>query len=120
MASVLGVSVRRSHLIFLLLGPLALSGCGSAPGSATLTGSSSQYGVQLSWSAGASADPVVSYNVYREQTAGFAQINSSPVTTTSYMDSSTASGQAYVYMVESVDGNGNVSDPSDTVSVSVP
>jgi hypothetical protein len=36
------------------------------------------------------------------------------------MDTSAASGQTYVYMVESVDAEGNASDPSDPVSVSVP
>lgn len=112
--------MRRSHWILLLLGALVLSGCGSTAGSPALTGSSSQYGVQLTWNESSSVDPVVSYNVYRGQTAGFAQINTSPVTSTSYLDSSAASGQTYVYMVESVDAGGNASDPSGAVSVSVP
>jgi fibronectin type 3 domain-containing protein len=106
--------------VFVVLGPFALSGCGGAAGSPTISGNSTQYGVQLSWSETSSADPVVSYNVYREQNAGFAQLNASPVTSTSYLDSTAASGQTYSYMVESVDAQGNSSEPSATVSVSVP
>ncbi len=112
--------MRRLFLTFALLGPIALSGCGSAAGNPAISGNSTQYGVQLNWSETSSADPVVSYNIYRQQTGGFAQINTSPVTATSYMDTSAASGQTYVYMVESVDAEGNASDPSDPVSVSVP
>jgi len=124
---VLGGSVRGSCPVFSLLGlfaltvsSIALSGCGSATSNPPLSGSASSYGVQLTWTEETGSDPAVSYNIYREQTAGFVQINASPVTTTSYLDSTTASRQTYGYMVESVDADGVQSDPSATITVSVP
>jgi fibronectin type 3 domain-containing protein len=100
--------------------PAALSGCGGTVNNIPSTGGSSAYGVQLTWNETPGGDSAVSYNVFREQTAGFVQINASAVTTTSYLDSTAASGQTYVYMVESVDADGNASDPSETVTVAVP
>lgn len=65
-----------------------------------------QYVVRLNWTASsdASANPSLTYNVYRAPTCAghFLAINSAPVTGTSYVDSSVASGAAYCYRVTAV------------------
>ncbi len=79
--------------------------------------------VNLTWDAPASSpDPVAGYNVYRSpsNTYAFVQLNSSAVTQTSYVDASAQSGQAYDYIVESVDASGVTSAPTNVATVAVP
>lgn len=114
-----GGGVSRSFCSFLLLGLLALWGCGSSTGSG-VTGTNTEYGVQLNWSEVDSPDPAVSYNVYRQGTEGFNQINTSPVTSASYLDTAVASGETYGYEVTAVDAVGGESAPSSPITVSVP
>jgi hypothetical protein len=73
------------------------------------------HSVTLSWTG--SADPSVSYNVYRLSgacpstgTAGFSKINATPVAATTYIDSPSAPG-TYCYYATSV-FNGAESVPS--------
>ena len=67
-------------------------------------------------------DPAVSYNTYRAPTGStsYQQINSAVDTTTLYLDLTVQPAQTYVYIVESVDVNGNTSAASNTASVVIP
>lgn len=90
-----------------------------------LTGSGQgvTYQVNLSWNAPAtSADPVAGYNVFRAPTgsSAFQQVNTSAVTTTSYVDGSVQNGTAYDYVVRSVDAAGAMSDASNTYTATIP
>ncbi|EEF63251.1 glycoside hydrolase family 9 protein [Pedosphaera parvula] len=84
--------------------------------------SQSGSGVSLSWSA--SSDSVVGYHVFRStsMTVPFTRLTDSPVTGTSYTDSSAASG-SYIYMVRAVkletSGSGTYYNPSQGAFVAV-
>jgi fibronectin type 3 domain-containing protein len=82
-----------------------------------------QYAVKLSWTASsdASANPSLTYNVYRASSCAghFALINSAPVTATSYVDPSSAAGAAYCYQVTAVLA-GLESAPSNQAIAAVP
>jgi hypothetical protein len=96
---------------------VSLSGTGE-------TGSSGTPGeVNLTWVAPTnSPDPVAGYNVYRSASGAysFAQLNSSVVTQTTYVDTTAQTGQAYDYIVESVDASGTTSAPTNIASVNIP
>ncbi len=73
--------------------------------------SSGQIG--LSWRL--SADPtIVGYNLYRSTSSGtaYAKLTSSPISTTSYVDSGLANGQTYFYVAKVVFSNGTESSAS--------
>jgi hypothetical protein len=82
-----------------------------------------QHAVKLSWTASsdASANPSLTYNVYRASTCAghFALINSAPVPATAYVDASSAAGAAYCYQVTAVLG-GVESAPSNHAIATVP
>lgn len=115
--------MKKLDLLSLLLLPLITS-CGSHIVSASgLAGVSSKYTVQLTWNEPGSADPAVSYNVYRELTTGpvgFAQINTSPVVATTYTDTQVQLGTSYSYVVRAVDAEGGESNVSNIATVQVP
>ena len=92
---------------------IALTGTGVAP----LT-----YSVQLSWTAPASsADPVVSYNVYRATgTGAYQKLNTAVNTPTTYTDATVTSGTTYNYEVTSVDASGVESTPSNVYTAAIP
>jgi hypothetical protein len=78
--------------------------------------------VSLNWDApSSSADPVAGYNVYRapDGSSSYAQLNSSVVTQTNYVDATAGIGQTYDYIVESVDASGATSSPSNMASVTL-
>jgi hypothetical protein len=83
----------------------------------------SQYAVRLAWtaSASASANPSLTYNVYRAATCAgqFSRINATPVAGPLYLDTSVASGAAYCYQVTSVLA-GLESTPSNQALAAVP
>jgi hypothetical protein len=83
---------------------------------------SATYEVQLSWTAPASsADPVVSYNIYRSTGAGtYRKLNTAVNTPTSYTDTTVQSGVTYNYEVTSVDGSGVESTPSNVYTAVIP
>jgi len=94
---------------------------GSAVRAATLP-ASTQYAVDLTWSAPtSSSDPVAAYAVYREQLNGsFAEITTG-IAGTSYTDNTLPLyGVTFMYYATSVDAEGNQSVPSNTVSVVIP
>ena len=82
-----------------------------------------QYTVRISWTASvdAAANPSLTYDVYRASTCGghFVKINAVPVTGTSYLDASVATGAAYCYQVVSV-LRGLSSSPSNQAVAAVP
>jgi len=87
------------------------------------TGQSVSHEVDLSWAAPTSSPVAVAgYIVLRANSgsSSYQQVNSSSVTQTAFVDSNVTSGQAYNYMVESVDNSGNPSVPSNTASAVIP
>ncbi len=86
------------------------------------TGTATAHQVDLSWTAPSSTpDPVKGYNVYRSTGSGaMTLMNSSINTTTSYVDSSVASGTSYNYVVKSVGTSGVESVGSNQIEVAVP
>ncbi len=88
----------------------------------SLSGTGELLEVNLSWNAPSSSpDPIAGYNVYRalSGSGSYEQLNPSIVTQTSYVDLTVSGGQTYDYVVESVDGAGNTSAPSNLAGVSV-
>jgi fibronectin type 3 domain-containing protein len=93
---------------------ISLSGTGA---------SAATYQVNLSWDApSSSSDPVAGYNVYRAPsgTSSYAQVNSAVVSQTTYVDNNVQAGQTYDYIVESVDGSGTESVPSNMAAAVIP
>jgi len=96
---------------------------GSASIALSGTGQTTGYQVNLTWSApSSSADPVAGYHVYRAANGSstYKLMNSTLTTTTTYSDSTVASGTSYVYYVVSVDSAGAESAPSNSWSASIP
>jgi hypothetical protein len=81
-----------------------------------------QHSVTLSWAApGSSAEPISGYIAYRSLNGGnYSALFSSPVSSTTYVDTAVQSGAAYSYYIESVGQNGQSSGPSTTVQATVP
>ena len=101
-------------LLAVLLGFTSLSRASTLPLSTT-------YVVNLSWQApNSSPDPVAGYFIYRALAGGYSELNSSPITGTSYTDTSLLYGVSYKYYATSVDAEGTQSDPSNTVTVPIP
>jgi hypothetical protein len=91
---------------------VALSGTGSTA-----------YAVDLTWDAPASsADAVEGYNVYRSASgaSAFQLLNTGVNLVTTFTDTTVKSGQAYDYIVTSVDSSGVESAPSNTFDVTIP
>lgn len=76
--------------------------------------------VDLIWAPDADAD-LAGYNVYRSEAGSAeAKLNSKPVNTPAYRDSSVVRGRKYVYSVTAVDVRGNESGRSEEAEESVP
>jgi len=99
-------------LITAVVAPPADTVAPSAPTSLVATTVSNS--VRLTWTASTDNTGVVGYNVYKNST------KVGTVTTTSYADASVTSGTTYTYVVRAVDAAGNISNPSNSVSVTVP
>jgi hypothetical protein len=94
----------------------------AALGGTCVTGSGAvSHYVSLSWTASVSAN-IVGYKVYRatSSTGSYTLLTASPVTTTSYSDSTVQAGQTYYYAATAVDSSGNESTYSSQVSAAVP
>ena len=112
-ASVTGTLTIVSTSLTNPTATISLSGTGMAVG----------YAVDLSWNAPASSpDPVAGYIVYRSPSgaSSYVQMNSSAVTQTAYTDPSVKAGQAYDYVIESIDASGVESAPSNVASATIP
>ena len=99
------------------------SNAANTPTVESLTGSgvaAPQHSVTLSWNASTSA--VAGYNVYRGSVTGgpYSKINSSLDVSTSYVDDSVQSGQAYFYVTTAVDSKGAESVFSNEVRAAIP
>jgi hypothetical protein len=95
----------------------------NSPASISLSGTgvrSVSHSVTLSWIASTSV--VSGYNAYRSSVAGgpFSKLNSTPITTTQYTDSSVLGGQTYYYAVTSLDPNNVESADSSETSATIP
>lgn len=107
---------------------------GSVSGSVTLTSSGSSssvtitlsgqgvaqsHSVTLTWAAEAG---VIGYNVYRRSSGSdpWGKLNSSPVPSNAYTDSTVQSGQLYSYAVSAVGADGVESGLSEIVTVLIP
>jgi hypothetical protein len=90
---------------------IALSGTGIA---------SSGHSVALSWNSSSSA--VAGYNVYVGSTSHgpFSLLNTSPVPSTSYVDTNVQAGSTYYFYITSVNSSYQESAPSASVQASVP
>jgi fibronectin type 3 domain-containing protein len=101
----------------VVLVSLALSSCA---GVATASRSVA-HSVTLTWDA--SPSPTTSgYNIYRSTVSGggYARINSSPVGSLSYVDTTISGGAIYYYVATAVDVNGDESTPSNEMQVIIP
>jgi hypothetical protein len=66
-------------------------------------------------------DAAASYDVFRAVATGsYARINAGAVTEVAYTDLTVVNGQGYSYYVDSVDAEGNLSAPSNTVAEVIP
>lgn len=95
----------------------------NSPASISLSGTGVQsvsHFVTLSWIASTSV--VSGYNAYRSSVAGgpFSKLNSTPITTTQYTNSSVLGGQTYYYAVTSLDPNNVESAYSNETSATIP
>ena len=79
------------------------------------------HSVTLTWTASTSPG-ITGRNVFRSQTSGgpYTQLNSSPISVTSYVDSSVAAGQTYYYVVTAIGPGGTQSAYSNETSAAVP
>jgi hypothetical protein len=93
---------------------VSLSGTGVA--------AATPHSVDLGWNPPtSSSDPVAGYKIYRSTGGGaFELLNSSVESGTTYVDSTVQNGTTYTYYVESVDGSGVESGPSNEVTVTIP
>lgn len=81
--------------------------------------SGASHSVTLSWQPSTSS--VIGYLVFRGASASsLNQLNSNPVSSTSYTDTGVVNGQTYVYAVKSASSGAMVSGFSNSVSVTVP
>jgi hypothetical protein len=95
----------------------------SSPASITLSGTGAQavsHSVTLTWTA--STSTVSGYDVYRSTVSGgpYTLQNSTPVATTTYVDTAVTAGTTYYYVVTSVDSSGVQSADSAEASALVP
>lgn len=90
-------------------------------GTGTQQASTSQHSVTLTWSPSTSSD-VIGYFVYRRtgSTGGFAKVQGTVDSATSFTDSNVADGQTYFYVVTSVAAGDAESTFSSQVEVTIP
>jgi hypothetical protein len=74
--------------------------------------------------AGTESD-IAGYNIFRSEDPNvsrdqWTKLTSTPLSKTTYQDEAVQSGKRYYYFVVAIDTNGNVSQPSETVSEVVP
>jgi hypothetical protein len=79
------------------------------------------YSVTLNWAVSTSSG-IAGYNVYRAVLPGttYSKLNLNLVASTSYVDSSVASGGSYSYHVTAVNSQGEESAPSSSASATIP
>jgi Fibronectin type III domain len=81
------------------------------------------HSVSLTWRApSSSTDPVDSYQVDRAASGStqYSTIGTTGASSTAFTDNSVTTGKTYVYEVRSVDQSGNASNPSNTITMTIP
>jgi Fibronectin type III domain len=81
------------------------------------------HSASLTWAPpSSSTDPVDSYQVDRAASGStqFSTIGTTVASSTAFTDNSVTAGQTYVYEVRSVDASGNTSNPSNTITLTIP
>ncbi|MEO8663740.1 MAG: hypothetical protein ABI693_35110 [Bryobacteraceae bacterium] len=94
----------------------------SLPGGVCVTGPGAvPHAVTLSWTASASSN-ISGYNVYRGTKSGgpYTKLNSTLVSSISFMDATVAASQTYYYVTTAVDVNSQESTKSNEASAAVP
>jgi fibronectin type 3 domain-containing protein len=113
----------------LLVALLSAAGCGGIAGGTPQNQTPNQSGstvhptahsVTLTWNPSPSS--VIGYDVYRSTQSGisYTLLNSGPVSTTSFTDSTVTKGQTYFYVVTAVDSALVQSGFSNEVFVTIP
>ena len=100
---------------------IVLVGCASCGSSHHDSITPKQHSVSLSWDASSTSN--VQYNVYRgAQHLGpySVKLNSAPLSSTSFTDSTVHNGTTYYYVVTAVDGDSVESDYSNEATVGIP
>ncbi len=107
-----------ASLVFAALS-LLLTACGRNR-AADQDGGPGHHSVTLSWAA--STTPVAGYNVYRATPPNgpYSKLNSAPIMTTHYTDTSVEAGHIYTYHVTAVDGKKMESPATTDVPATVP
>jgi hypothetical protein len=107
-------------LLTLLLVPFAARAAATTPPGAPAA-QVTTHSVSLTWLASVTPN-VVSYNAKRSNTSGgpYVTLNTSVITTLSYLDTSIAAGQVYYYVITAIDSLGNESANSVEVSATIP
>jgi uncharacterized membrane protein len=79
------------------------------------------HSVLLNWDVSASS-AAIGYNVYRSEVSGsgYGKVNSTPISTLTYTDGTTMSGQTYYYVLTSVDSSGDESGFSTELRIVIP
>ena len=127
-------SMKISHAIcgvLILAGAVTCLPCSTCEGQVAVAteqpgdgSSQSQQVVHLTWKASASTD--VTYNVYRSDKKNEClknkshrcqKINSSPVSSTEYIDNTAMAGKNYYYVAKALNSTGRESGPSNEASV---
>ena len=91
--------------------------------SETAISKATSHSVSLTWHApSSSSDPVDSYQVDRAASGStqYSTIGTTVASSTAFTDNSVTSGHTYVYEVRSVDQSGNTSNPSNTITMTIP
>jgi hypothetical protein len=104
-------------------GVISFASNATSPSSLTVSGtgaSAPQHSVSLSWTATPST--VVGYNIYRGAQSGgpYVKINSTPDTSTTYVDNTVVAGSTYYYVATAVDSSGQESAYSNQVQAQIP
>jgi hypothetical protein len=58
--------------------------------------------IDLAWSASTTTTNLAGYNVYRSSGGAFTKLNATPLTTTSYSDTTTVDGTSYTYRIRAI------------------
>lgn len=100
-----------------------VSNATNSPATLTTTGTGqtpTQHYVDMAWNP--STSNVIGYYIYRSTVSGgpYTQLNTSPVSGTTYTDSTVVSGATYYYVIRAVDASGAQSPNSAQVSAVIP
>jgi hypothetical protein len=73
--------------------------------------------IDLSWTASSTTTNLAGYDIYRSSGAGYAKLNATPLSATTYSDTATADGTTYTYKVRAVSSGSPVLESLDSTTV---